>query len=245
MYSLIIIDDEKKILDGIAEIFPWNNIGFEVKEKFTVAAKALDYLKVNNVDVVLTDICMPDMTGLDLTKKIKENSATLVVVFSSHTDYDYMREALQLNVVDYLMKPIDYQKLVSCFEKVKQLLDEKYEIVECKDDSYYGKIIRKVDDYLKNNYQKGRLQEVAEEIGISSTYLSKIYKEKSGIGFQEKLNKIRMEKAAELLQDYQLKSYEISHYVGYDSPKNFTRAFKNFYGISPREYRNKKGDIID
>ncbi len=241
MYSLIIIDDEKKILDGIAEIFPWNNIGFEVKEKFTSASKAFNYLEKNKVDVILTDICMPEMSGLDLAKNLKKDMDTLIIIFSSYTDYEYMREAVQLNVVDYILKPVDYDKLLNCFEKVKITLDEKNKVVEEKDDSYYGKIIRLVDNYLENNYQKGRLQEIAEEIGISLTYLSKIYKEKSGIGFQEKLNRIRMEKAAELLDNPELKSYEIAYYVGYDIPKNFTRAFKSFYGVSPRDYRNKVG----
>lgn len=239
MYNLIIIDDERKILDGIAEIFPWNNIGFDVKGRFTLAHSALDYIKNNPVDVVLTDISMPTMSGLELAKELKDNKDILVVVFSSYTNYEYMREALQLNIVDYLLKPIDYQKLVTCFEKVKATLDEKYQIIEEKDEGYYEKIIRKVDTYIKNNYQKGRLQEISEEIGISPTYLSKIYKEKSGIGFQEKLNKIRMEKATELLDNHELKSYEVAFYVGYDSPKNFTRAFKSYYGFSPRDYRNK------
>lgn len=239
MYNLIIIDDERKILDGIAEIFPWNNIGFEVSERFTLAKNALEYIKNNHVDVVLTDISMPTMSGLDVAKELKDNDEILVVVFSSYTNYEYMREALQLNIVDYLLKPIDYQKLVTCFEKVKVMLDEKYSITEQKDEGYYEKIIRKVDTYIKENYQKGRLQEISEQIGISQTYLSKIYKEKNGTGFQENLNKVRMEKAAELLDNHELKSYEVAFYVGYDSPKNFTRAFKTYFGISPREYRNR------
>lgn len=238
MYSLIVIDDEKKILDGIAEIFPWKNIGFEVKARFTNAREALHYLEKESIDVVLTDICMPDMNGLELAKNLKNYQDLLLIVFSSYSDYQYMREALQLNIVDYLLKPINYGELSACFEKVKEILDKKNPVREEKEFTYYEKIIRRVDEYLEENFQNAKLADAAEVAGISANYLSKVYKEKKGIGFFENLNKIRMEEAVELLMNPQYKSYEIAYYVGYDSPKNFTRAFKAYYHVTPRDYRN-------
>lgn len=237
MYSLIIIDDEKMILDGIKEIFPWNNIGFEVKAGFTSAERALKYLEKEQVDVVLTDICMPDMNGLELARALKEHQDILIIVFSSFSDYRYMREALQLDIVDYLLKPINYEELSASFAKVKQILDEKHQVVEEKECTYYGKIIKRVDEYLEKNFRNGRLADAAEEVGISAVYLSKIYKEQKGVGFLESLNKIRMEKALEMLQDPEYKSYEIAYHVGYESSKNFTRAFKTYYNVTPRDYR--------
>ena len=77
-------------------------------------------------------------------------------------------------------------------------------------------------------------------VGMSSGYLSKIFKEKAGIGFQEYLTEVRMKKACELLDNIQFKSYDVAFYVGYDNPKNFSRAFKTYYGITPKEYRNHK-----
>lgn len=103
---------------------------------------------------------------------------------------------------------------------------------------YYEKIIRKVDGYLEQHFQEGSLTSAAELIGISPNYLSKIYKEKKGIGFGESLNRIRMEKAGEMLMDPSYKGYEIAYYIGYDSPKNFTRAFKSYFHVTPRDYRN-------
>ena len=94
MYRLVIIDDERKILDGIAEIFPWDNIGFQVTGKYTRAKEALKHLEREKVDVVMTDICMPDMNGLELAKELKGHPDILIVIFSSYSDYKYMREAL-------------------------------------------------------------------------------------------------------------------------------------------------------
>ncbi|MCL2864890.1 MAG: response regulator [Lachnospiraceae bacterium] len=238
MYQLLIVDDEKKILEGISEIFPWNNIGFEVVGKFTKAKAALAFLENHPVDVVMTDISMPDMNGLELAKALKKYPDLIIVIFSSYSDYQYMREAITLEIQDYLLKPINYDKLSSCFEKIKTLLDEKFSINRNTDGSYYGKILKKVDDYLSNHFRDGSLIEAAELVGLSPNYLSKIYKENKGVSFSESLTKIRMQQAGEMLNDPTHKSYEIAYYVGYDSPKNFTRAFKSYYKVTPRDYRN-------
>lgn len=238
MYKLVIIDDEKKILDGISELFPWQNIGFEVTGKFTRAKNALQFLEKESVDVVMTDISMPDMDGLQLAKELKKYPDLIVVVFSSFSDYKYMREAVQLDIMDYLLKPVNYSELSGCFEKIKSALDVKYSANQEKEYSYYEKMLNTVDLYLKEHFQEGSLADAAELIGISPNYLSKIYKEKRGIGFAECLNKIRMEKAGEMLRDPSYKSYEIAYQVGYDNPKNFTRAFKAYYHVTPRDYRN-------
>ena len=161
-----------------------------------------------------------------------------MVLFSSYHDYKYMRTALKLEVTDYLLKPINYEDLLVCFENIKKLLDHRGNVQEEEPPTYYMEIISRVDEYLRENYQRANLTGAAEAVGLSPNYLSKIYKEKSGLGFSESLNKIRMEKAGEMLLNPEYKGYEIAFYVGYDNPKNFTRAFKAYYHVSPREYRN-------
>lgn len=238
MYQLVIVDDEEKILDGISELFPWNNIGFNVAARFMDARSALAYIEDNPVDVVMTDISMPDMNGIELTKELKRLPNIEIVLFSSYRDYEYMRAAIQFGTTDYLLKPIRYEELVACFEGIKLKLDKKNSVEVVKPKTYYSEIITRVDEYLINNYQKASLEGAAEAVGLSPNYLSKIYKEKSGSGFLERLNRIKMEKACELLMDPSYKHYEIAFYVGYDNPKNFSRAFKSYFNVSPMEYRN-------
>ncbi|CCZ63013.1 response regulator [Hungatella hathewayi] len=241
MHTLIIVDDEVKILEGIAELFPWNNIGFTVARTFSRAAEALEYIASGApVDVVLTDINMPDMTGLELTERLGEYSDIYVILFSGYKDYEYMRAAIRYNTFDYLLKPLNYEDLVDCFEKVKEKLETVTNEEEQEQKTYYSEIISRVDEYLEENYQRASLQEAAELVGLNFNYLSRLYKAKTGTGFAEKLNQIRMEKACELLLNPEYKSYEIAYYVGYDNPKNFARAFKAYFNISPRDYRNGK-----
>ncbi len=238
MYQLIIVDDEEKILEGISQLFPWNNIGFQVVARFLDARSALTYIEQNPVDVVMTDISMPDMNGIELTKELKRFPELKIVLFSSYKDYEYMRAAIQYGISDYLLKPIRYDELVTCFDGIRLQLDQKNMVEVAKPKTYYSEIIQRVDDYLLNNYQKASLEGAAEAVGLSPNYLSKIYKEKSGSGFLERLNRIKMEKACELLMDPSYKHYEIAFYVGYDNPKNFSRAFKAYFNVSPMEYRN-------
>jgi len=238
MYRLVIVDDEEKILEGISELFPWNNIGFQVVARFVDARSALAYVNSNPVDVVMSDISMPDMNGIELTKELKKFPELKIVLFSSFRDYEYMRAAIHYGIWDYLLKPIRYEELVACFEKIRVALDEKIMMEPAQPKTYYNEIIIRVDEYLNNYYQKASLEGAAEAVGLSPNYLSKIYKEKSGCGFLEKLNRIKMEKASELLMDPSYKHYEIAFYVGYDNPKNFSRAFKSYFNVSPMEYRN-------
>jgi two-component system, response regulator YesN len=238
MYQLVIVDDEEKILEGISELFPWNNIGFNVVARFIDARSALSYVENNPVDVVMTDISMPDMNGIELTKELLRFPELKIVLFSSYKDYEYMRAGIHYGICDYLLKPIRYDELVACFEKIRLKLDEKNIVEVPKPKTYYSEIILRVDKYLSDNYQKASLEGAAEAVGLSPNYLSKIYKEKSGCGFLERLNRIKMEKACELLMDPGYKHYEIAFYVGYDNPKNFSRAFKTHFNVSPMEYRN-------
>ncbi|WP_304944114.1 helix-turn-helix domain-containing protein, partial [Vallitalea guaymasensis] len=95
-----------------------------------------------------------------------------------------------------------------------------------------------IKNITKNNYQNVTLQYVADKVNISPSYLSKYFKSKTGENFSDYVLKIKMEKARELLMDIKYKTYEVSELVGYTNPKNFTRAFKKYFGQSPRNYRN-------
>lgn len=242
MYKLIIIDDEEKIASGMAQLFPWQNIGFEVVQVFTGARKALQYIAENPVNVVLTDIEMPDMNGLELSHRLMEYPNIQKIFFSSYSNYEYFRAALQNGVADYLMKPVAYSALLECFEKVKARLDARSAVQETAPKAYYDQIVYDVQQYLKDNYRTATLEEATAKVSLSPAYLSRVFKEKSGTSFSELLLKTRMEKACEMLADIHYKIYDIAYYVGYDNPKNFSRAFKAYYGQSPSEYRKSRLD---
>ena len=103
----------------------------------------------------------------------------------------------------------------------------------------YENIIATTLIYLQESYRKASLDEAAERVNLSPSYLSKIFKDKSGKSFSDTLASIRMDKAKEMLDNPKYKSYDIAYFLGYDNPKNFSRAFKTYFNMSPSEYRNQ------
>lgn len=236
MYRLVIVDDEEKIVEGIANLFPWDQIGFEVVY-FSKGTEALDYIAGHQVAVLMSDIEMPDLNGIELCRQIADKPIKVVFI-SSYQNYEYFRYAIQFHVEDYLLKPIKSGDILNCFGKIKEKLDQENPAVREEPPTYYEQIINRVKAYIEENYKEASLEDAAVLVNLSPSYLSRTFKDKCGFGFSDYLTKIRMEKACELLNDIRYKSYDIAYYIGYDNPKNFSRAFKAYFGRTPKEYRN-------
>jgi len=248
MYKVLIVDDEYEIRKGISNYFPWKETGFEVIGEAENGMEALKFIQKNHVDVVLSDIKMPVMTGIKLAQILYMQHNNIKIVFlSAYKDFEYAKKALTFGVSDYIVKPTKYKDLLNVFIKIKYELDleqleNKKNIVKITEDvehlHYHSKIIITIKNFTRNNYQSVTLNGVAEKVNMSPSYLSKYFKMKTGEKFSDYLLKVKMEKAKELLMDIKYKTYEVSELVGYSSPKNFTRTFKKYYGQSPRDFRN-------
>ncbi len=236
MYQLVIIDDEPKIAEGMSSLFPWANVGFEVAATFTSSVEAMAYVRAHPVRVVLSDVQMPDMDGIELCRQL-ESEAVKVVLFSSHQNYEYFRAAIRYSAVDYLLKPVNYSALMECFERLRVQLDEETRAEAEVPVGFWAQVVGDVTEYIRSHIRDATLERAAERVHLSPSYLSRNFKEKSGEGFANALLRLRMEKAMELLRDIQYKSYDVAYFVGYDNPKNFSRAFKAYCGQTPTEYR--------
>ena len=242
MYSLIIVEDETKIRECIMNLFPWESTGFSIEGGFADGKQALDYLLNNPVDVVLTDVRMPNMDGISLAKEIRRSGLPVTVVFlSAYQDFEYLHQAILTGVKDYLVKPVKYDELIACFTHVRQHLDEARAVSgETEGASYYQQIIRTAKQFVDENLKTVTLGSAAARVSLSPNYLSRLFKDHAGQSFTDYLTEARMKKAAQLLRGIDYKSCEISEIVGYNSPKNFSRAFRNYYNMSPKEYREQK-----
>lgn len=248
MYHIAIVDDEPKIAEGIAHLFPWNHFGFEVSGCFTNGKDALKYINSHpEIDVVMTDIQMPVMNGIELSQRLL-NSNIIVIFFSAYQDFEYARCAILNHVADYLLKPMKYDEMVACLERIRALLREKdlqkESSAASSSDLQHQDLVQKVKTYIRENYRSASLEEAAFYTHFSTTYLSTTFKNLSGISFSGYLLKVRMEKALELLSDESKKLYEIADSVGYVNPKNLTRNFKDYYKITPQEYRAGKQPVF-
>lgn len=119
MYSVIIIDDEPKMIKGIRNAFDWNKYGFEIIGEFTSAHKAFDFICEKSPDLVLTDIRMPEISGLELLKRTKEKGMDVeFVIVSGFAEFVYAQEALRYGALDYCLKPIDIGRVDQLIEKL-------------------------------------------------------------------------------------------------------------------------------
>lgn len=246
MYKLLIVDDEIEIRDGLSQYFPWHELEFEVVGKCENGKQAWDFIVTNQVDVILCDIRMPVMSGLELAQQIHAQKKKVTVVFlSGYRDFEYAKQALIYNVKNYILKPTKFDELFQVFTEIKMILDEasdKSMIDHSEQLSYNEKVIAAIKSYVQQNYRTASLEGASAVAHINPFYVSKFFKDHTGVNFSDYVVKIKMEKAAELLKDIQYKIYEISDMVGYSHAKNFSRTFKNFYGKSPSEYRNCKNE---
>lgn len=240
MYKLLIVDDEPNIRKGLIRHYPWSELGFEVVGDFANAKLALDYMVDHSVHVVLTDIKMPVMDGIELARTVKERNPDVIVIFlSAYADFEFARQAIVYSVKDYILKPVQYENIVMVFKKLKKKLDAQTNRTAADEsrDKYYDKLIKTVEEYVLENLKEASLENAAQKVNLSPNYLSKIFKEKKGMNFSDFLFETRMKKSKELMSDLNLKIYHISSAIGYNNPKNFSRAFKQYHGVSPSEFR--------
>lgn len=236
-HSVIIIDDEYKIREGLIRFFPWEELGFEIKEGFDNGLSALQYMKEHPIDLVLTDIRMPRYDGLWLIEQMRAlEMHTHIVLLSAYPEFEYAKKAIQYGVDGYLLKPVDYEELIALVRKIGTACDAQNPDAT-EQTGYYERYMEQIRRVVAANLSTVTLELAAEECHLSASYLSHLFKEQSGITFSQYVLNQRMEKSRELLQQNDLKIYAIAEQLGYCNAKNFARAFKNFYGISPMEFR--------
>ncbi|TCL62563.1 AraC family two component transcriptional regulator [Hydrogenispora ethanolica] len=248
MYKLLIVDDEYQIRNGLATYFPWNEIGFEVVGQAENGIKALEFIRTTPVDIILADIVMPMMNGIELAKELNQRDSKIKLIFlSGYQDFEYAQQAVNLGVKKYIVKSTKFDELARVFSSLKKELDQEFfpekplsqNSLSQSGQNYNQKIIASVKKYVTENYQEATLYSAASLIKMNPFYLSRFFKQETGTNFSDFLLAVKMQKATEFLQDVSQSIDDVSKAVGYNSPKNFTRTFKSFYGKSPREFRKE------
>ena len=121
----MLVDDEYMILEGLKQILPWRELGFEIVKTARTGTEALAYLKDATVDLVISDITMPEMTGIEMIDKAYQRGDKFAAIFlSGYQEFEYVKEGIRLGVKDYLVKPVDQEELLAIVEKIKIELDK-------------------------------------------------------------------------------------------------------------------------
>lgn len=126
LYSVMLVDDEEEVARAIARKIDWNAVGFEQPSYAANGLEALDIAETVQPDVVMTDIQMPYMDGLELARRLKENwPNTRVIIFSGFDEFEYAKEAIRLQAEEYILKPVDSEELKKVFARIHDSLDRE------------------------------------------------------------------------------------------------------------------------
>ena len=129
MYTIVFADDEEEVRQAIIKKVAWNEIGYEFVGEAGNGAEALELVEKLRPDVLLTDIQMPFISGIELARQVREiHPSTQIVFLSGHDDFTYAQKAIQYNIISYLLKPISASELTEELRKIKVKIDEQFRL---------------------------------------------------------------------------------------------------------------------
>ncbi len=230
-YKILVVDDDHAFRE---------ELGICLEDYAIVEAgngdEALGILsRPNEIDLVILDVKLPGLPGTEILTRIKRRQPDLgVIMLTGHSSKDVAIASLKGDADDYIEKPVEAEKLLA---SIYRLLHESGSPGTPYSPDADGKI-EHIKDFLEKNYDKRvTLREAAGLVFLSPKYLSRLFKQKTGVGFnQYRLDK-KMERAKQILAETGLTVNEISYRLGYQNMESFIRMFKKSTGMTPTEYR--------
>lgn len=253
MYQVMVVDDEREVVDTLERYISEAGLGFSVVAKASNGKDALRLLEVATFDLLITDIKMPVIDGLTLLRRAKARGWDgYAVLVSGYDEFEYAQQAIRLSVHDYLLKPIFPDTVVELLKSIRES--------DAKEGAPAGPVtgptpasspdpgllaasflpdyITRAQEYILEHYPRPlSLTEVAQHVGVSPGYLSAQFSKWCAQSFVEYVTDLRLKKAKELLTRTSLPVQTIVEMVGYNDPCYFARVFRKATGQSPGSYR--------
>lgn len=236
---VLLVDDEIMIREGFKRLFDWQAHDCEVVGEAADGMEALTQIDTLHPDIVIMDINIPIMNGLKVisVSRIKHPNTAFVIV-SGYDDFSYCREALRLQITDYILKPVNYEEFGTCIDNLKISLFEKRMLTEAESEKQEERTITGITGYLQEHLAEDlSLSVLAQEFHLNPQYISQLFKNEIGVNFLSYLTNIRMEKAKKLLLSTSLSIAELAEQSGYGDYRVFTKVFKKSEGVTPSQYR--------
>lgn len=260
MIKILIVEDENLIRKGLVHSIDWLSMDCVIAGEASDGEEGLKAIQETKPDLVITDIKMPLMDGIEMLQKGSAIWDFEKVILTSYGEFEYAKKAIDLEVFDYLLKPYDEEQLKKLIERVKVKIKEKHIykqlLTSVKDSSDFNLIkpdhyikadkdtskqVKSAIQYIIDNYSdKIRVEDVANHLAVSPSYLSRKFKEETNHTFHDFLNKYRVQKSVELLKEGDYKVYEISYMVGFNDYKHYATVFKKYTKLSPKEFTGKR-----
>ena len=240
-FRILLADDEPYLRKSVIRRIDELDAGFTVAAEASDGAEAFEILRTESIQVVITDIRMPVMDGLELARRIRETYPDVVVIIlTGYADFSYAQEALRQGATDYLLKPIDTDDLEAALSRIRLILERLYPQEADDTISRHGakESVEIAVSYLNEHYGEDvDIGKLAESLGFTSAYLTKLFNRHIGVSPVKYLTEIRMREAKRLLIDTDYSIKKIGETVGYHDQFYFSKTFRKMNGMNPSAYR--------
>ncbi|MFC4696946.1 response regulator transcription factor [Enterococcus aquimarinus] len=245
--KILLADDEFFIREGLKSL-EWETIGLKIVGVASNGVEALNIARKYLPDIILTDIKMPKMDGLEMSEKyLKIKPDAKIVFLSAYKDFYYVQQAMRLGGIDYLLKPTNPNEILSCCKKIKEkilnkqqeqniIVDELTIVPQEKKDEKRN--IKEILRFIDRNYMNSiSLKDLADEFHFNPIYINRMIKKETQSTFLEIVNTKRMDLAADLIKSTELRIEEVAQKTGFIDQRYFSQVFKKRYGEPPGSYR--------
>lgn len=253
MYNVLLIDDERISVNALKRRVDWGKYKVDIIFIAYSMKQAQEIIEREKIDFMLCDIEMPNGSGLDLLEWVKMYyPSTECIYVTCHPEFDYMRKAMQLGSVDYLLKPIDYEELDEVLTQLVIRLEKKTQH-ETIPERIVLKIAQKeaalkqhssvhaAKKYILEHIQENIcIEDISKAVHINPQYLMRLFKKEVGMSILEFITEERIILAQELLATTDIPINRVADSVGYGNYSYFTKIFKRKTGLTPKEYREQR-----
>ncbi len=247
--AFVVAEDEERVRDYLARKTAELDPAFECVGTASDGEEAADLVERHLPDVLVTDIKMPVLAGLELVQRVRRvNPELRVLIVSGYSEFEYARQAIELGVDDYILKPIDVEKLGEVLRRIRIRLEASAATV----DGEFGldrigaretELAKSVEVYLQEHYRRAySLERLASSFGCKPAYLLRLYRRVTGRTPTQDVIRLRIEKAKRLLAGHpHIEIKQVAAAVGYEDPLYFSRVFKKETGLAPSAFKDSLG----
>jgi len=248
VYRALLVDDDDNITKGLQKLVDWAGCDFEVAGTASNGKDGLEMWKKEKYDLIVTDIKMPVMDGLEMIRELRDcGCKAQIIIVSAYGEFEFAQEAMRYGVDYYLLKPVEETVLEGYVSHIREVLDSHENTVRVisSDDieSQYrlssNGVIPEVKNYVSAHYAEPiSINSLADLYSFSPVYLGRIFKKTTGVAFNEYLKNVRIAAACELLDSNpDISINALIDLVGFQDINYFYKQFKMTMGCTPKEYR--------
>ncbi len=242
---IVVVEDEYYVRRGIIDAFDWDSLGCVIVGEATNGRDGIKVIEDKMPDLVIADIEMPVMNGIEMVKHLNCKNLSIEYIFlTAHRNFDYVHSALKMEVSDYILKPFQYDDLDKAIKSAKlrvfgdrdnEGLNSRIDNIEV-DNAY----VKNAIEYVRKNYSKEISNiTISEHLNINSSYFCRLFKKETGFTFVQYLINYRIRVATRLLSNFDMRISEVAEQVGFSDSNYFSNTFKKITGSSPKAYQKE------